>query len=148
MQAFPRAWCTVLQALAAVLLLAAQVAHAAESPRSHAPVQDSVVRVWVNTSTGIYHCAGSQYYGATRAGEYLTEREARAKGHRPARGRVCSLEAALASTVRVWVNSASGVYHCPGSRYYEKTKSASAMAEGDALRAGHRPASGRACGSG
>lgn len=105
------------------------------------------MRVWVNTATGVYHCADSRYFGTTKAGEYLSEREARAKGHRPARGRVCSLEAALASTVRVWVNTTSRVYHCPGSKYYEKTRAGSAMAEGDALRAGHRPAYGKACGS-
>ncbi len=137
-----------LCALIAALLLAARPAHAALVPLSPYTAQDSVVRVWVNTSTGVYHCAGSRYFGTTRAGEYLSEREARQRGHRPARGQACSLEAALASTVRVWVNTASGVYHCPGSRYYEKTKTGSAMAEGDALRAGHRPANGKACGSG
>jgi hypothetical protein len=55
------------------------------------------------------------------------------------------LEAALLSTVRVWVNTGSGVYHCPGSKYYGKTKAGSFMPEGDALRAGHHPSGGRAC---
>ncbi len=148
MRGIPRGALASLLALVAGLLLAATEAQAAESPLHRRAIQDSVVRVWANTATGVYHCTGSRYYGTTRAGEYLSEREARAKGHRPARGRACSLEAALASTVRVWVNTTSGIYHCPGSRYYEKTKSGSAMAEGDALRAGHRPANGRACGSG
>jgi hypothetical protein len=147
-RAIPGCWRASTQLLLAALLLLVAAPPAFASSSRAPSEQDSVVRVWVNTSTGVYHCADSRYYGTTKAGEYLSEREARSKGHRPAGGRICSLEAALASTVRVWVNTASGVYHCPGSKYYEKTKSGSAMVEGDALRSGHRPANGRACGSG
>lgn len=42
------------------------------------------VRVWVNTRTGIYHLPGSRWYGRTRRGEYLCERQANAAGYRPA----------------------------------------------------------------
>jgi hypothetical protein len=111
-------------------------------------IQDSTAKVWVNTATGVYHCPNSRYYGATKAGEYLTELEARSKGYRPAKGRGCSLAAALQSTVKVWVNTSSGVYHCAGSRYYGQTKAGTFMAEGDALRAGHHPANGRTCATG
>lgn len=38
--------------------------------------------VWVNTSSGIYHRPGTQYYGNTKRGEYLTEQEAKARGYR------------------------------------------------------------------
>ena len=39
----------------------------------------------------------------------------------------------------VWVNTASGVYHKPGSRYYGKTKQGKYMTEADAIKAGYRP---------
>lgn len=50
--------------------------------------------------------------------------------------------------VRVWVNTKSGVYHCPGSRWYGKTKQGKYMGECAAQKEGYRPAYGRTCGSG
>lgn len=47
------------------------------------------VRVWLNTSSKVYHCPGSPNYGSTRRGEYLPESEALRAGARPARGRRC-----------------------------------------------------------
>jgi hypothetical protein len=38
----------------------------------------------------------------------------------------------------VWVNTASGVYHKPGSRYYGKTKQGKYMTEADAIKVGYR----------
>lgn len=49
--------------------------------------------------------------------------------------------------VKVWVNTHSGVYHCPGSRWYGKTKQGKYMGECAAQKAGYRPAYGKACGS-
>jgi hypothetical protein len=40
----------------------------------------------------------------------------------------------------VWVNTESGVYHKPGSRWYGKTKQGKYMTEADAQKAGYRPA--------
>jgi hypothetical protein len=40
----------------------------------------------------------------------------------------------------VWVNTASGVYHKPDSRYYGKTKQGKYMTEADAKKAGYRAA--------
>lgn len=40
----------------------------------------------------------------------------------------------------VWVNTDSGVYHKPGSRYYGKTKQGKYMPEADAIKAGYRAA--------
>lgn len=49
--------------------------------------------------------------------------------------------------VKVWVNTASGVYHCPGTRWYGKTKHSEYMSECEAIKKGNRPAYGKPCGS-
>ena len=43
-------------------------------------------------------------------------------------------------TATVWVNTDSGIYHKPGSRYYGKTKKGKYMTETDARKAGYREA--------
>jgi hypothetical protein len=47
------------------------------------------VRVWVNTNSGVYHCPGTRWYGNTKVGEYMTQKQAQEKGNRPAYGKVC-----------------------------------------------------------
>lgn len=118
--------------------------------------QDSTL-VWLNTQSGVYHCRGSQYFGSTKRGRYLTESAARAGGYRPAYGRSCGPAARARSTPQaaaalpqrpgtlVWLNSSSGVYHCPGSRYFENTKRGRLLSEAEARRSGYRPAYGKAC---
>ena len=44
------------------------------------------------------------------------------------------------STGMVWVNTESGIYHKPGTRYYGKTKQGKYMTEADAIKAGYRAA--------
>jgi hypothetical protein len=102
--------------------------------------------VWVNTASGVYHCPGTRYYGATKVGVYLTEPQARSRGYRPATNRTCATQAAAAeATERVWVNTCTGVYHCSGTRYYGRTKVGKYLSEAEARRAGYHPAYSRGC---
>ena len=49
------------------------------------------------------------------------------------------------STREVWVNTKSGVYHCPGTQSYGKTKAGIFMAQPEAQQKGYRPAYGKIC---
>ena len=100
------------------------------SPNASAENKKEEVRVWVNTSTGVYHCPSTRWYGTTRSGTFMTEAEAQQHGYRPAYGNECGpagtgiasqkQDGAVRNTkagragnpdVRVWVNISSGVYH-------------------------------------
>ena len=63
------------------------------SPRAASATQDSTqkkeIKVWVNTNSGIYHCPGSRWYGATKQGKYMSECEALKAGYRAAYYRPC-----------------------------------------------------------
>jgi hypothetical protein len=47
-------------------------------------------KVWVNSTSKVYHCPGTRWYGTTKQGEYMTEAQAKAQGYRPDHGKACS----------------------------------------------------------
>ncbi len=47
-------------------------------------------KVWVNTASKVYHCLGTKYYGKTKAGKYMAEADAKAKGNRANNKKACS----------------------------------------------------------
>lgn len=47
------------------------------------------ISVWLNTSSKVYHCPGTRYYGNTKRGRFVTQGDALSIGGRPAGGRSC-----------------------------------------------------------
>jgi hypothetical protein len=41
--------------------------------------------VWVNTRSGVYHYRGERYFGSTRQGKFICEKDALREGDRPTR---------------------------------------------------------------
>src|SRR5262245_52981346 len=102
--------------------------------------------VWVQIRAGTYSCRGATEFQATSDGQLALESDARAKGYRPAARKLCgdgtmlavpdSASRALSAiplpdspVPEVWVNTRSGVYHCPGSRWFKATAAGRLMSQ-------------------
>jgi hypothetical protein len=60
-----------------------------EPPPSDPQGGNPSVIVWVNPDSRVYHCPGTRWYGKSKVGLYLTQKEALQKGYRPAYGNLC-----------------------------------------------------------
>jgi hypothetical protein len=49
------------------------------------------------------------------------------------------------AAIQVWVNTDSGVYHCPNTHWFGNTKKGKYVTQGEALAEGNRPAYGKRC---
>ena len=109
---------------------------------------------------------GSPFSGATRSGACRGHGGVKAwntaapSATAPATGAAVAPEAAPSKPVtpaqttrgvpgagQVWVNTASKVYHCPGDRWYGKTKAGEYMPEAQAKSSGFHPDHNKACAS-
>ena len=48
--------------------------------------------VWLNTKSNVYHCYGTEWYGKTKSGRYVTEKDAINAGAKADRGKTCSAQ--------------------------------------------------------
>jgi hypothetical protein len=55
------------------------------NPAGYLLAQSEERQVWVNTATGVYHYPGTRWYGNTKQGKFMTEKDAIAQGYRAAR---------------------------------------------------------------
>jgi nuclease S1 len=56
---------------------------------SPAPQNADDVKVWVDTAYSFYHCPATRWYGKTKQGVYMTQKQARDRGYRPVYGIAC-----------------------------------------------------------
>ena len=95
---------------------------------------------------------GTAFSGATRSGACRGHGGVQSWGSAAATTTAAPSQSAKAPPAagapgQVWVNTATKVYHCPGDRWFGKTKQGAYMSEAQAKAEGDRPDHGKACSS-
>ena len=129
--------------LAAGLILPIGVAQAQSTATVTATCKDGTA------FTGTKRAGACRGHGGVQSwGEAISPANApSAPGEQPASTTSQRVTPAPGGAGQVWVNTASKVYHCPGTRWYGKTKQGSYMSEAEARAQGARPDHGKACSS-
>jgi hypothetical protein len=128
-------------ALGAVLFLPVGAIHAQSSTQVTATCKDGTPFAGTQRSGACRGHGGVQSWGAPPATTSpVTAPSQPATQPAPTRS-----ERSTPGAGQVWVNAPSKVYHCPGTRWYGKTKQGSYMSETEARAQGARPDHGKAC---
>jgi hypothetical protein len=85
--------------------LVAQSQYATNPKRS---ANSSTIKVWVNTDSGVYDCPGARWYGKTKAGAFMEQREAQQKGYKPASGKICGFASASSTSQNEAIQNSLG----------------------------------------
>jgi hypothetical protein len=121
--------------LAAGLILPIGTAHAQSTATVTATCKDGTAFTGTKRSGACRGHGGVQSWGEATSPANAPSQPAPATSQRTTSG--------PAGAGQVWVNTASKVYHCAGTRWYGKTKQGSYMSEAEAQ--GARPDHGKAC---
>ena len=143
-----------LTAALLTVVMGAPVASVAQAPAVTATCKDGTSFSGTSRSGACRGHGGVQSWGSTPAAAASPSPSPSAPpaatqaapAPRPAANQPTSSGArATPSAGQVWVNTPSKVYHCPGDRYYGKTKHGEYMTESAAVAAGDKPSHGQKC---